>query len=126
MKSALLLLVHGSPLPGVNNDIFRVIEDLRYVAEYDLVDAGFLECNEPSVSEAIDRAVGLGAQRVVCVPYFLHAGNHVAVDLPALLEHAQVRHPAVDLRLADYLGRSPVIADIISARAAKAVQTRFS
>jgi sirohydrochlorin ferrochelatase len=115
-------MVHGSPNPSANDDVYRVVADFsrrRDAAEqFPVVEVGFMECNEPDIATAIDRCVAAGADRVVAVPYFLHTGAHVADDLPCLLEAARGRHPAVEFRMGDYLGLSPRVTDLIAERAA--------
>ena len=119
--TALLVMVHGSPRPVANEDMFRVVDDLRArpdaQARFPIVEVGFMECNEPTIPEAIDRCVRSGATRVVAVPYFLHTGTHVCDDLPTLLEEAQARHPDVEFLLGDYIGLSPRLTDLLAARA---------
>ncbi|HSH80488.1 MAG TPA: CbiX/SirB N-terminal domain-containing protein, partial [Herpetosiphonaceae bacterium] len=55
------------------------------------------------------------------VPYFLHLGNHVANDLPALLEQAQAQHPDVEFWMGDFLGQDALVADVIRDRVAEAI-----
>jgi sirohydrochlorin ferrochelatase len=102
-----------------------VVEDLKARPDaqraFPIVEVGFMECNEPTIPEAIDTCVERGATRVVAVPYFLHTGTHVADDLPTLLEEAQARHPGVEFRMGDYIGLSPRLTDLLAARAASAV-----
>ena len=114
--TALLVLVHGSPRPTANVDMFRVVDIIRERGLFAQVAVGFLECNAPSIPEAIDACVEAGATEIVAVPYFLHTGTHVALDLPALLEEGRQRHPQVSFRLGEFLGRSPLLADILSDR----------
>jgi sirohydrochlorin ferrochelatase len=121
MKTALLVLVHGSPNTAANDDMFRVLELIRGRGDYDIAEAGFLECNEPDIPSSIDRCVSMGADEVVAVPYFLHTGNHVADDLPTLLEAAREKYPLVRFRLADFLGRSPLLTEILASRALEAL-----
>jgi sirohydrochlorin ferrochelatase len=120
---ALAVLVHGSPRPAANKPMHQVVELIRARGRYPIVEVGFLECNDPLVPGALDRCVQRGAGRVVAVPYFVHPGKHVAEDLPNLLEEAQGRHPGVEFRLADFVGRSPLVTDILAdrARAAAAI-----
>ena len=66
---ALLVMVHGSPRPIANSDMFRVLELIRSKGAYPIVEAGFLECNEPSIPEAIDICIARGARTVVAVPH---------------------------------------------------------
>ena len=113
-------MVHGSPRPVANEDMFRVVEIIRKRQEFDIVGVGFMECNEPTIDAAIDSAVAQGATRVVAVPYFLHTGTHVADDLPNILDNAHVRHPQVEFAMGRYLGASPRLTDILADRARSA------
>src|SRR6476619_3992499 len=110
-KTALLVLVHGSPRATANEPMFAVVEEVRRRGVYPIVEAGFMECNEPDIPTAIESCVAQGATEVIAVPYFLHTGNHVAEDLPAFMEEAQVRHPDVMFRMGEFLGRAPELTD---------------
>ena len=120
--SALLVMVHGSPRPESNDDMFAVVDVVRARGVYPIVEVGFMECNEPAIPDAIARCVEQGARRVVAVPYFLHTGNHVADDLPTLLEQAQARYPHVEFLMGDFLGRDVTLDEIVRDRAAQAQQ----
>lgn len=120
MKQALLVMVHGSPRPIANEDMFAVVEVLRERGVYPIVEVGFMEINQPSIPDAIEACVAQGAQRVVAVPYFLHTGMHVTDDLPTLLDEAQQRHPQIAFVMGDYLGHDPLLATVIAERAAAA------
>jgi sirohydrochlorin ferrochelatase len=115
-KDALLVMVHGSPRPIANAEMFRVVEIVRQRGVFPMVEVGFLECNAPTIPEAIDACAAQGATRILAVPYFLHTGNHVADDLPTLLEEGRQRHPNVEFRMGDYLGRSERLTQILAAR----------
>lgn len=114
---ALLVMVHGSPRPGANSQVLEILDLVRARGAYDLVQIGFLECNAPSIPEAIELCVRAGAHSVTAVPYFLHTGTHVAIDLPALLEAARLLHPAVTFLLGRYVGQSAALTDILHDRA---------
>jgi sirohydrochlorin ferrochelatase len=120
MNEALLVMVHGSPRPIANNDMFAVVDVIRQRGSYPIVEVGFMEINEPSIPEAIQRCVAQGAERVLAVPYFLHTGNHVTDDLPTLLEAAQATYPQVEFLMGDYLGHDPLLVEVIAERAAAA------
>jgi sirohydrochlorin cobaltochelatase len=122
MKEALLVMVHGSPRPEANDDMFAVVDVVRERRVYPIVEVGFMECNEPSIPEAIDTCVMQGAERVIAVPYFLHTGNHVADDLPTALEEAQERHPEVEFLMGDYIGHDMLVADVIRDRVSAAIK----
>jgi sirohydrochlorin ferrochelatase len=114
---ALLVLVHGSPNAAANSDMFSVVEELRARGVYAIVEVGFMECNEPSIPEAIDLCVAAGATKITAVPYFLHIGTHVCQDLPELMRDGKSRHPEIEFRLADYLGLSETLTDLLAERA---------
>ncbi len=78
--------------------------------------AAFLELAEPSIPDALDRAAGSGAPRVVLLPYFLHPGNHVAVDLVGLVADAGRRHPATAFVLGDPFGADPAVVGLLAAQ----------
>ena len=103
-----------------NDPMFRVVEHLRTRAGYDLVEVGFLECNAPSIPDAVITCVQQGAIEIDAVPYFLHTGKHVAGDIPDLLDEARARFPHVRFRLARFLGCSPRIAELLARRAESA------
>jgi len=109
-------MVHGSPRPASNGDMFAVVEQVRATNAFDLVSVGFMELNEPPIPVAIDELVSQGATSVVAVPYFLHTGTHVADDLPTLLEEAQEKYPDVNFSMGDYLGHDPLLIDVLAAR----------
>lgn len=117
---ALLVMVHGSPVEESNDDIRKVLEVIRSRKTYPIVEVGFLDVNRPTIPEAIDACVSAGATEIIAVPYFLHAGRHVFVDLPDLLEEASRRHRTVSVRMGDYLGRDPILATLLLERAASA------
>ncbi len=114
--TALLVLVHGSPRANANNDMYRVLEAIRIRGVYPIVEAGFLECNDPLIPDAIDLCVSKGATKIVAVPYFLHTGTHVSEDLPGLLSEGKERHPGVEFALGPFIGKSDKVTDILIAR----------
>ncbi len=114
-------MVHGSPRPVANKDMFAVVDVIRKRDVFPIVKVGFMECNEPTIPEAIAECIAGGADRIVAVPYFLHVGTHVADDLPTLIEEARAAYPNVEFSLGRYIGDSPILTDILSARIASSL-----
>lgn len=121
MKTALLVMVHGSPRPESNGDMYQVVEMVKSRGIFDFVTVGFMECNAPTIPEAAAECVEAGAEKVVAVPYFLHSGSHVADDLPTLLEEARENYPDVEWLMGDYLGRDEAVADVVAQRVREVV-----
>jgi sirohydrochlorin ferrochelatase len=122
MKTALLLIAHGSRQPEANDDLRHVAAELRQRGGFEVVEASFLELAKPNVVDGGVRCVDHGAARVLLLPYFLSAGTHVRRDLTALRDELAGRFPAVEFRLAEPLGRHPLLLDVVLARAAEALK----
>jgi sirohydrochlorin ferrochelatase len=118
MTTALLLIAHGSREPEANADLHHAVAALR--ARGRAVEGAFLEMAEPDIDQGGLRCVGLGARRVVLVPYFLSAGVHVRHDLAAARDRLAARFPAVEFLLAEPLGRHPSLLDVLEERAGEA------
>ncbi len=120
MKTALLLIAHGSRHPEANADLEHVAEELRRRGQ-NLVVASFLELAAPDVDAGGARCVEAGAGRVVLLPYFLSAGVHVRRDLAAARDRLAARFPGVEFVLAEPLGRHPLLIDVVTRRAEEAL-----
>ena len=79
-----------------------------------VVEAAFLELAEPDVDAGAADCVAQGAERVVLLPYFLSAGVHVRRDLSEAQARLAERFPAVEFRLAEPLGRHPLLLDVVA------------
>jgi len=117
--TALLLLAHGSPIVAANAPLDRLAERIQAAGGYARVALGYLECNEPTIPQAIDALAAEGMRRIVALPYFLQLGRHVAEDLPVLIGQAQQRHPHIPLMLAPHLGYDRALLEVVADRAAE-------
>jgi sirohydrochlorin ferrochelatase len=121
MEPALLLIAHGSRQPEANADLVYVVEQLRRRGRK-VVEASYLELANPNIDEGGARCVIAGAKCVVLLPYFLSAGVHVLRDLTAARDRLAARFPGVEFRLAEPLGRHPLLLDVVTDRAREAVE----
>jgi sirohydrochlorin ferrochelatase len=115
MKTALLMIAHGSREENANADLNYVVEQLRVHGTYALVEASFLELAEPTIEQGTERCVASGAERVILLPYFLSAGVHVTRDLTEMCQKLTTRYPDVEFRLAD-----PLLVQVVLERARQA------
>jgi sirohydrochlorin ferrochelatase len=120
LKTALLLIAHGSREENANADLYYLVDQLRKQTAYALVEAAFLELVEPTIAQGGDRCVAQGAERVILLPYFLSAGVHVTRDLTEACRQLTAHYPAVDFRLAEPLGPHPLLLQVVLERAAQA------
>jgi len=121
MKTALLLIAHGSRQDEANADLRDIVGEMRKCSEYAVVEGAYLELTEPTIEEAAARCVAEGAQQVVLLPYFLSAGVHVRQDLRHIRQKLADNHPGIEFRLADPLGPHPLLLEIVTQRARQAI-----
>ena len=74
----------------------------------------FLECMEPSLSQAIDTMALTGVQHINVIPVFLAVGSHVRKDLPNLLETSRAAHPALSITASAAIGEQTEIQQAIA------------
>jgi sirohydrochlorin ferrochelatase len=117
LRTGLLLIAHGSREPEANADLLYLVTQVRNRGCYTVVEAAFLELAEPNIIEGGMRCVGQGAKRVLLVPYFLSAGVHVRRDLALARQRLSELHPEVEFRLAEPLGRHPLLLEVVCQRA---------
>lgn len=115
---ALILLAHGSPLPGWQHEVNALADSLAVSGQF--AGAAYLPPVQPSLTATVARAAAAGAGRVVVIPYFLAAGLHVTRDLPKLVEMARDAFPQLEIRLAECLQGHPALRAAILARATEA------
>src|ERR1043165_5280412 len=120
MKTALLLMAHGSRQAEANDDLYALAQEMRNTGEYAVVEASFLELAEPSIEAAAAQCVSQGADRGILLPYFLSAGVHVQRDLQQKRDRLSEAYARVEFILAQPLGRHPLLREIIKQRAREA------
>ena len=121
MKTAILLMGHGSRVAEANQALYAIAGMLRDLRPGVIVEVSFREQHPPDIQAGIDACVRQGAQRVLLYPYFLFAGAHVLEDLPAEMDEARRRHPGLDLAMGEHLGVHPKLAEIVDERVAAAL-----
>ena len=60
---------------------------------------------------------------MILLPYFLSAGIHVRRDLTAARQRLAECFPRVDFRLAEPLGKHPLLIDVVAERARAVSET---
>jgi len=117
---ALLLIAHGSRRPEANQDLVYLAERLSDRRNFDHVQVSYLELAEPTIPNGGAECVQAGATEVTLLPYFLSAGVHARDDMAEARAALAERFPEVVFRLAEPLGRHPLLLDVVEQRAAEA------
>ncbi len=111
---ALLLVAHGSRRESSNSEIRNLAARLRKMkSDFTLVEAAFLDLEEPSIPQGLRQLAKAGARKVVIVPYFLSAGRHVVTDIPREVDKARADTAGVEVQIAPYLGSAKGIAKLL-------------
>ena len=121
MKTAVLLMAHGSRIPEANSTVHEIAAMVKKMTGYDIVEVAFREQHKPSIQQGIDACVANGAERILLMPYFLYMGAHVLEDLPAELEEGKKRYPNVEMAMGKHLGVHRKLAEVVVERIAEAL-----
>jgi sirohydrochlorin ferrochelatase len=113
MKTAILLMAHGSRISEANTAVNEIAAMVKAFGGFDIVEVSFRENHSPNIQEGIDACVEQGAERILLVPYFLYMGAHVLEDLPRELDEARLRHPGVEMAMGRHLGVHKRLAKLV-------------
>lgn len=115
---AMLLVGAGTSDPDANGDLCKAARLVweRARARYPLVEAAWVSLTEPSVPQAVERCVKLGARRIAVVPYFLNTGI-LLKRIDTRLSECRERYPDVPMPLGAHMGLHPRLLDLLERRA---------
>ncbi|MHB8770962.1 MAG: sirohydrochlorin chelatase [Syntrophales bacterium] len=115
VKRAVILIGHGSRAAGADEDMETIAAALRRQ------DGGIVELcrmggRGAPFAEVFDRCVRQGAREIIVLPYFLHFGVHLRLDIPEMLREAVAKHPEVRLVLGRHLGYDDSLVALVRKR----------
>jgi len=113
---AIVLLGHGSRVPGAAQEMDGLAERLRDITGVPLVKVCFLSRLGPHLPETLAACAEAGATEIFVIPYFLHTGLHILVDIPEELQKQAATYPGVRIVYGRSLGYDPVMAEILARR----------
>ena len=111
--TGIILFAHGSRDPQWRLPFEAILQSMR-AQHSGPTELAFLECMEPSLSQAIDTMVQTGIQHINVIPVFLAVGSHVRKDLPLLLEASRSAHPALSIQATEAIGEQTEIQQAIA------------
>ena len=111
--TGIILFAHGSRDPQWRLPFEAILHSMR--AQHTGPTAlAFLECMEPSLSQAIDAMAQTGVNHINVIPVFLAVGSHVRKDLPSLLEDSRAAHPGLSITASAAIGEQTEIQEAIA------------
>lgn len=123
MKDCTILLVgHGSRKAAGNVEIEEFAARWRGRRPGARIEVCFIEHAEILLDAGLDRAAA-GSRRVLALPLILNAAGHVKMELPAAIEAARRRHPAVEFACTRHLGMGPEVFAVLQAELKRLMRT---
>ena len=101
--TTILLVGHGSRGREGNKETINFAAQWRERHPEWRIEVCFIEHAEVLLDDGLDRAAR-NARKVLAIPFILNAAGHVKMELPAALESARQRHPAVEFAVTRHLG----------------------
>ncbi len=117
MKSAYLVIAHGSRDPEANQAFFEFLERFRKVYPERLVEGAFLELARPAIPRGIENCIAHGVSEIIILPMMFFPGRHVKEDIPRLIKEAKARHPEVDFHYAGPVSEHPMLLSLLEEKA---------
>jgi len=102
-ETTILLVGHGSRGREGNKETINFAAQWRERHPAWRIEVCFIEHAEVLLDDGLDRAVRQ-AKKVLVIPFILNAAGHVKMELPAAIESAPLRHPAVEFAVTRHLG----------------------
>jgi sirohydrochlorin ferrochelatase len=119
---AIILLGHGSRVPDAGKDMEEVAQRLKEKYGHPLVEVCFMSRLGPHFPEIFEKCVRLGATKVLVIPYFLHFGLHLILDIPEMMQEESKKFPEVELILGQRLGFDEILVDLVESSIRKSAE----
>lgn len=109
IECGVLVVGHGSRREEANHDVREAAVQIARRGRFPLVQAAFLEIEQPDISAGFKRLVQQGARSITVHPYFLSPGRHTRGDLPREVSAVAADFPNVSYRITEPLAAHPLV-----------------
>lgn len=116
VKTAVILMGHGSRVPDASKGMEEVAERLRQSGEYGVIDTCYMSRLGVRFPEVFAKCVQQGAKKVILIPYFLHLGLHMRLDIPTMMKKEADKYPSVKLVFGKNLGFDELLVGLVQKR----------
>ena len=124
MKSAYLIIAHGSRETEANQVFFEFLERFRKAYPHRLAEGAFLELAKPSIPQGIENCIAQGVSEIIILPMMFFPGRHVKEHIPRFIEDAKARHPKVDFHYAGPVSEHPLLLNLLEEKARQVKSTK--
>ncbi len=115
-KIAVILLGHGSRVPDAGRGMEDVAKSLMAEGKYEAVETCYMSRLGPHLPETMGECVKKGVSRIVLIPYFLHSGLHMKLDIPSMMKNEAEKYPGVKIIYGKHLGFDEKMVEIVRMR----------
>ncbi len=115
MKSAVLIVAHGSRESPAQREFKRLVGKYRRRHPGWKIAHAFLELAEPSIPRALEK-LSASSGEILVLPLFLFTAKHVRQHIPEILAAFRKTHPKVKVKIAKPLGADGKLLDILDQR----------
>lgn len=119
-QTAIVLMGRGSSDSDANGDLYKMARQLWERTGVFTVEVCFTGITFPRLPDGIQRAISLGAQRVVVVPYFLFTGVLIK-RMQGVLQDVKSTHKNLPMSMAGYFGVHQRLIEIVLERREEAL-----
>ncbi len=116
---AVILLGHGSRVPGADRSMLLIAEDLKREGAYPRIETCNMSRLGPSFQDVLKRCVLDGSKNILLLPYFLNEGLHMKLDIPSMLQKSAEDYPNVRLVFGKNLGYDALLCELVKKRIAE-------
>ena len=114
----ILVVSHGSPRMEVNRRFEALVGRMAVRLGAAQVLPTFFSIARPNIADQVAVLAASGVRRVLLLPYFLYTGQHVTVDIPAILDECRRQYPDIEFQQLPTLEDEPLLEDVVVERLA--------
>ncbi|ANY69564.1 sirohydrochlorin cobaltochelatase [Paenibacillus sp. BIHB 4019] len=118
---AVLFVGHGSRDERGNEEVREFVASVASTLKADMVELCFLEFVTPTMKQGFDICVAKGATRIAVIPITLFSAGHAKLHMPAAIDEAKLRYPAVNIIYGRPIGVHDQVLEILTSRLGEAV-----
>ena len=119
-KQAVILLGHGSRVTNAGQNMERVAEKLKASYGFQSVEYCFMSRLGPHLPETLEKLVTAGEKEILVIPYFLHSGLHIILDIPEMLQKEVTKYEGIKVSFGENLGYDDMLVTLVAKRVEEA------
>ena len=120
-KQAVILLGHGSRVTNAGQNMERVAEKLKASYGFKSVEYCFMSRLGPHLPKTLEKLVTAGEKEILVIPYFLHSGLHIILDIPEMLQKEAAKYEGIKVSYGENLGYDDTLVTLVAKRVEEAV-----